>query len=260
MFRRYRDYREGEFFVIFCDTAAGGTDFCAGQFLSATYLDVPTVYHSSQTATEMTPSIHMECERIYDRTHVQPVVAYERNNGGGFELDRLASLNRQGKYRIYTMKTIGPDGKVYDTGKLGWDTNTATRPKMLIDGKDMVDKHLVTIYDRPTVNEMFSFVVVQTNNSWKAQAEVGAHDDLVMALFGVWQLYQTEKPLATNQSLIRNIPTDDLPPGMQLGNVRPSHRGALVADSMDPFGRKQADIYRYQDIPTDDIGADLWRQ
>jgi hypothetical protein len=41
---------------------------------------------------------------------------------------------------------------------------------------------------------MFSFIVNQTSSSWKAQAESGAHDDLIMALAIAWQLYQSESP------------------------------------------------------------------
>jgi hypothetical protein len=60
--------------------------------------------------------------------------------------------------------------------------------------KDAIDKRLITLYDRPTINELFSFVEVKTSTSWKAQAESGAHDDLIMSLAGAWQLYQTETP------------------------------------------------------------------
>jgi hypothetical protein len=65
--------------------------------------------------------------------------------------------------------------------------------------KEAIDNGLITIYDLPTINEMFSFVEKQTPSGWKPQAEVGAHDDLVMALGGVWQMYQTERPPITNR-------------------------------------------------------------
>ena len=76
-FRRYRPYQKGEFIVIGADTAWGGTDYCVAQFMSKTNLDVPVVYHSKVLASEMTPLIHNELERIYDETKVKPVVAYE---------------------------------------------------------------------------------------------------------------------------------------------------------------------------------------
>ena len=196
MFRRYRPYEKGEFIVAAIDTSWGGTDYCAGQFLSKTNLDVPVVYHSKQLATEMTPRIHNELEKIHDERGVNPTVAFERNNGGVAELARLAALNRLGKYKIYIEKTnVGSTESTADSIKLGWTTSSASRPTMLSMLKECIDNRLLRIYDKPTVNEMFSFIVSQTSSSWKAQAEVGAHDDLIMALAIAWQLYQTENPI-----------------------------------------------------------------
>lgn len=193
MFRTYRPYRQGEFFIVAADTAAGGGDYCAAQFLSKTRLDVPTVYHSPETATVMTPLIHQELEKIFDKTGVKPVIAYERQNGGSFEMDRLAALNRMNKYTIFQMPGFGKTQNE-ETTKLGWETSSATRPKMLQDLKEAIDNQIPTIYDKQTISEMFSFVVVQTSSSWKAKAEKNSHDDLVMALAIAWQMYQICQP------------------------------------------------------------------
>lgn len=194
MFRRYRDYKQGEFYVVGVDTAWGGTDYCVAQFLSNTNLDIPTVFHSKVLATEMTPRIHNELERIYNETGVKPVVAYERNNGGVAEIERLATLNRDGKYRIYQEKrNMASTDVTEDSVKLGWTTSSSSRPTMLSMLKEAIDNRLIRIYDKPTINEMFSFIVSQTSSSWKAQAENGAHDDLIMSLAIAWQLYQTEQ-------------------------------------------------------------------
>jgi len=210
-FRRYRNYEKGEFYVVFADTAWGGTDYCATQFLSKTRLDVPVVYHSRVLASEMTPQIHNELERIYDETQVKPVVAFERNNGGVAEMERLATLNRNGKYRIYVEKrNVGTTESTENTVKLGYTTSSATRPTMLSMLKEAIDSRLINIYDRPTVNEMFSFIISQTSNSWKAQAEQGAHDDLIMSLAGAWQLYQTEGPIS------KPVKTRQRPPKVRL--------------------------------------------
>jgi hypothetical protein len=194
-FRKYRHYEPGEFYVIFADTAWGGLDYCAAQFLCKDKLDVPVVYHAQVLASDMTPLIHAEAERIYDKTNVQPVVCYETNNGGTAELERLARLNRLGKYTIYQQKLNVGTTDVTSTGtRLGFTTNAATRPKMLADLKEMVDSQMLRIYDKPTITEMFSFVIKQGNSSkWKAEAENGAHDDLIMSLAGAVQLYQTEQ-------------------------------------------------------------------
>lgn len=52
---------------------------------------------------------------------------------------------------------------------------------------------------------MFSFVEVQTTTSWRAAAEKGAHDDLIMSLAGVWQLYQTEKPIQLHRNRVKRV-------------------------------------------------------
>lgn len=192
MLKKYRQLKSGEFIVIGADTAAGGGDWCAAQFISKPSIDVPWVYHSPKSATEMTNDLVPILEEIYDITRVKPVIAYERNNGGSFEMERLATLNRLGKFRIYEMKRLGFAEKKEET-LLGWDTNSASRPAMLQQLKEAIDKHVLKIYDENTVKEMFSFITVQTSSSWKAQAESNSHDDLVMALAIAWQLYQTEK-------------------------------------------------------------------
>ena len=140
MFSRFRELQKGEFILVFADTAGDGADNCAVQFLSHKWLDVPIVYHSKVTASFMTPLLHQELKRIYKETGIQPMVAYETNNGGSFELDRLARLNRFGEYRMYTMKNVDPSGRVVDTGKIGWSTNSATRPKMLHELKDAIEQ------------------------------------------------------------------------------------------------------------------------
>lgn len=193
-FRRYREWQPNEFVLVYADTSWGGLDYSATQFLSKDKIDVPLVYHARGLASDMTPLIHDELERIADVTKVQPVISYERNNGGVAELERLKRLNRNGKYRIYTQYTnVGRDELSRSDAKMGHDTNSATRPTMLSHLKDAIDNKLITIYDKLTIEEMFSFVVKQTpSGGWKAEAEVGSHDDLIMSLAGAWQMFQTE--------------------------------------------------------------------
>lgn len=204
MFRKYRPYKPGEFIICAVDCAAGGGDFTAGQFLSKTHLDVPTVYHKKSIITEATPLIAAELEHIFDVTGVKPVVSFERNFGGMFELDRLHKLNRLQKYRIYRQKrNVGTKNNVSDDPRFGLDTNVATRTPMLNMLKEAVDGRLIRIYDKPTINEMFSFVEVRTTTMWRAQAEKSAHDDLVMSLAQAMFLYQTEEPQKTGRERVR---------------------------------------------------------
>jgi len=201
MFRRYREYQKDEFIIVACDTSSGGGDYSCAQFLSKTKLDVPTVYHSQITATEMTPHIASELELIHRQTGIKPVVAYETNNGGVFELQRLATLNRDGHWTMYLQKSLGTTDGLETTEKYGFNTNSATRPAILQLLKEAIDNQLIRIYDKPTISEMFSFIVKPNG---RPEAEQSAHDDLVMSLAIAWQMYQTENPpmkrKATNET------------------------------------------------------------
>lgn len=198
MWRQYRNIEPEEFIVVGVDTAAGGNDYCAAQFISVTKRDVPIVYHAKELASEMTPQINRKLIDIYTETGVKPTIAYERNNGGVFELERLSRLNNAGMFNIYqTKQNTGTIRGMQMSPKLGWNTDSSTRPVMLGDLKEAIDNKLLLFYDRPTLNELLSFVIVQSTYSWKAQAENGMHDDLVMALAIAWQLYQTERAFNT---------------------------------------------------------------
>lgn len=181
MFRQYRPIERSEQFIVSVDGSTGAGDFTAGQFYSKTKKDVPLVYQSKNTLTSFTPHLAITLERLYDATGIKPLAAIERNNGGSYEMDRLAALNRENKFEIYKMPAHGRENAP-EAVKLGFDTNTATRGEILQNLKDFVDNRLLIIYDRATINEFFSFITVQTATAWKAQAEKGAHDDLVMAL------------------------------------------------------------------------------
>lgn len=193
--RQYRDLEHGESIVVGVDPGTGERNYSCAQFLSRTMLDVPLVYHTSEIAVVMTNEIVPMLEKIYGQTGIRPVIAYERGNGGVFELERLSAMNRRGKFEIYKMAN----------NKVGWDTNTATRPKMLGDLKDAIDKHLITLYDKITVEEMFSFILSRSASLWKARAERGAVDDAIMALAIAWQLhiglpYQSGGSLAAEEN------------------------------------------------------------
>jgi len=189
MFRQFREFERDEFIVVAADTSSGLGDYCAAQFISKTKIDVPLVYHSKTIATEMTNMLYPALEKIFDITGIKPVVAYERNAGGTFEIERLGSMNRLGKFTMFQMPTMGQINPS-DPVKYGWDTNTATRPAMLSQLKEAIDKRLLKLYDKVTIEEMYSFIVTRTSVNVKAQAEQGCHDDLVMSLAIAWQMYQ----------------------------------------------------------------------
>lgn len=192
MYRQFRQLERGEFILCAVDTSGEGQDWCAAQFISKGRLDVPLVLHYEGSIVDVTPQLKLSLEMIHDMTGVNPVVAYETNNGGGYELERLARLNKLEKYTIYRQYRQDERGRLVHTDKLGWNTNSATRGPMLQALQDVISNNLIRVYDKLTVDEMFSFVKHKTPSGWRAEAEDGSHDDLIMSLAIAWQLYQTE--------------------------------------------------------------------
>lgn len=186
IWRQYRVIERGEFFVIAGDCSQGGDDYNACQFMSKTRLDVPLVYHSQGVAAQMTRAVHPVIERISDVTGIKPTVAFETANGGASEMDTLDVLNKLGKYDLFTMPSIGkvsaPQSRI-----LGYVTSGSTRPVVVGDLKDAVDKTVIGVYDIPTINEFYSFI---KNKVGKPEAEAGMHDDLTISLGIAWQLAQ----------------------------------------------------------------------
>ena len=192
--RIYREPQKGEFFVVFVDCAQGGSDSNYGQFLSKSKIDVPIVLQIRDVAANMTPVVHQMLEWLYDKTGVQPVVAFERNNGGTSEMSRLSEMNRLNKYRIYVMKKDGTTEGQTTSKELGFNTTSVTRPRMLGDLKSAIDRRALRIYDKETIEQLGTFI---TNSRGRPEAAPNTHDDAVMSLAGAYQLYLTENPLIT---------------------------------------------------------------
>lgn len=205
MFKQFRHIKLGEQIVVGGDLSSGCGDYSVSQFYSKTNFDYPMVYSSLKTGSEMTNEVYPVLEKIADVTGYKPLVAWESNNGGNFEMDRLANMNRLGKYEIFLMPTIGVETE-RQTIKRGWNTNSATRPEMLSLIKNCIESFTDKIYDRQTIEEAYSFVVVRTASGWKAQAEKNAHDDHLMAMAVARIVANSIK----DKDFLRIIPKDEL--------------------------------------------------
>lgn len=189
--RQFRKIEKGELFYVAGDCSQGGGDSNFLQFLSRSKVDVPLVYQHNGVASQMTPEAFELLEKIHDITGLVPVVAFERNNGGASEMDRLSVLNINQKFKIWTMPIIGQNLERQESSKLGWDTTSQSRPIMLGDLKNAIDERALTIYDKITLDQLYSFVISKTG---KPEADYKAYDDAVMALAIAWQMFQRIKP------------------------------------------------------------------
>ena len=91
-----------------------------------------------------------------------------------------------------------------EDGNPGWQTNVKSR-KLMIDGlAEMIKDHSIEIQSEWAIRECLSF---RLNSDGKFTAQVGSHDDIVISLSGVVQMWRS-KPVKT-MTAIRKILRDE---------------------------------------------------
>lgn len=114
----------------------------------------------------------------------EALIGIERNNMGVAVVKKLDELNYKRQYRMEVLDELGK--KVKD--KLGWETNSKTRPIMISDLIQVVSERQIIIRSKEIIGEMRSFV---KNKRGKPEAQYGTHDDLVIALSIAYQMYKS---------------------------------------------------------------------
>lgn len=156
-------------YVIGGDTAGTGSDWFVGQVLD------------NRTGEQVAVLHHQFGERMYARQmyclghyYNEALIGIETNYSTYPEM----VLEELGYRKLYVRQRLDNfTGKTVDA--FGFQTNSRSRP-MIIDGlKDVAKGALETIHDYETLGEMLTFVY---DENWRAEAEQGEHDDLVMAL------------------------------------------------------------------------------
>ena len=199
MFRLYRQPNPNEFFVCGADPAEGN-DYCAAQWVSKGTQEVILTFQARMESSQFGYELYKGSQLIYNTARVWPVIGVERNTGQA-TIARLLDLNYPALYRH--TDTGNPDA--VEEKKIGWPTNTGTRPMMLDDLALAIRQGVLHVYDKPTLKEMLSFI--RHPKTGKPEAEQGTHDDLVMSLAIAWQLYTRVPTPDTNaQPLIQEAP------------------------------------------------------
>jgi len=90
----------------------------------------------------------------------------------------------------YVSETEGKifDRSTYDVGRV---TNPKTRPILMTDYKQAINKGFITEMDERIKAELYTFIY---NDKMKEEAQIGHHDDGIMADAIGWQMRKT--PLA----------------------------------------------------------------
>ena len=156
-------------YVIGADTAGEGSDFFA-----AHVIDVIT--------GEQTAVLHGLYDEDVFAKQVYSLAVYYNNALVGIEANfssyPIKELERMGYVNQYVRMT--EDTFTHKPKRsYGFKTTKITRPIIIAQLVKIVREHCELINDRKTLEEMLTFV---RNEKGRAEAQNGAHDDLVMAL------------------------------------------------------------------------------
>lgn len=166
----WRKPEDGVPYVIGGDTAGDGSDAFAGHVLDNTSGEqVAVLWHRFD---EDLYSRQMYCLGMY---YNRALIGIETN----FSTYPVMELQRLKYPRQYVRETVDTYTKKVQK-KYGFNTNTKTRPIIISELITTTrETQMEMINHKGTLEEMQTFV---RSESWKPEAEDGAHDDLVMSL------------------------------------------------------------------------------
>lgn len=184
MISLYRNAEQNEQLILAGDPAEGH-DYSAFVVVSKKYADVVMIGRSKEESSQLGYTLNHIGLYFKKQTNNHPLLAVEKNVGSA-TLYVLKQLNYPNLYRMPSSftKTIEEPTEQY-----GWITSSATRPKMLDDLALAIRQKAIKIPSKVLVDELYTFI--REEKTGKPQAEIGCHDDLVIALAIAWQLYQT---------------------------------------------------------------------
>lgn len=199
----FRQPEAGEQIVIGADPAEGG-DNSAFVAYSKKLSDVVMIGKSKEESSQLGHTLNHIGRWIMKQTGSFPTIAVERNTGSA-AIYVLKELNYPALYKMPSSFTSTQDTQ---QDQYGWVTSVATRPKMLDDLALAVRQKALSIPSREIIDELFTFI--RHAKTGKPQADVGCHDDLVIALAIALQVNQT-----TDTSWLTDYQYDNINKGLR---------------------------------------------
>lgn len=171
----YRKPEAGRPYVIGGDTAGDGSDFFAGQVLDNITGEQAAVLHHQYDEDQYARQIY--CLGMY---YNEALLGIETN----FSTYPVKLLEKMGYRKLYVREVEDEY-----TGRLrpsfGFRTDLRTRPVIIAGLVEALRDHASLLHDRKTIQELLTFT---RNQDGRAEAEQGAHDDLVMSLAIAWYI------------------------------------------------------------------------
>jgi len=159
-------------------------DYCAAAvYERRSGIQVATV-HGSWEPYEFAHILNKVCQVFTTPGAGLPLLGVERNEYGHAVLNELHHHIRYPK--LHRHEVFDAVRQTWNK-KLGWHTNTQTRPIMIQDFVKAVNEKTAKILDPDTYAECLTFV---KNKRGRPEAAPGCHDDRVMANAIAWQMVQ----------------------------------------------------------------------
>lgn len=135
---------------------------------------------------------------IYANNQIKPdILAYEFKNSGNRYGNCIMApeRNNHGWATITTLKGIYFNIYQDEKEQLGWHTNLATKPKMMVDLRTAVNQDLIDVSDEALKQEIISYNSGDLNTAnVDEEDETVGHFDRVIALAIAWQLRSLAMP------------------------------------------------------------------
>lgn len=167
----YRDPEAGHPYILGCDTAGDGSDSCVMQMIDAS----DGVQVMSMASSDMDEDVFAHQIYAAGTAYMTALIAVE-SNFSTYPIRELERLNYPKQYVRETFDNLKHEVRL----SFGFRTDTKTRPVIISNLVQLVRENVETINDRRTLEEMLTFV--RNEDTYKPEAEEGAHDDAVMAL------------------------------------------------------------------------------
>lgn len=165
--RIYEEKQPGHRYVIGADTAGEGSDWFAAQVIDADSCAQVAVLHQQTDADLFAQQLYWLGKEY--GAMIAPEVNFDPT-----VVDKLVAWHYPSLY----MRQVEDDATERIRVKYGFRTDKLNRPVAIAELITLMRDHPSKVCDRPTLEEMMSFV---RNDHGRAEAAEGSHDDLIMA-------------------------------------------------------------------------------
>jgi len=186
-----------KFYVIGADVAEGLEH---GDYSCAKVGDTETFDEVARWHGHIDPDLYGEELIKLGKYYNDAYLGVENNNHG---LATLSTIKRLEYWNLYFSKNYD---RISDTmtQKLGWTTNTKTKPLMIDKLAEFIREVYLGIYDDYTISEMFTYVI---DDKGRTNAQTGCCDDTIIASAITLQLLLEGK----GEMYVPEIPVDERP-------------------------------------------------